>query len=405
MVCGLLILATATSGWCSLFSRETLGIESGVVHPFIKVDGEYTDNLFATNGNEEEDYVSYVSPGFWLALPGSDTEVINLATMSSAPGGMAQTRFQAEDMGRFQTYLKYAPTFENYADFDERDFTSHQFDAYAAFNLAGGLSFELMDQYKDNRDGVEEETDSAEYTNNLVGLTTSYAITDKMKARVDVGYYDVNYDSKNPEKDREDTSVTGYLFFEVRPKTNLFGEVTHVDIDYDSVDRDSEEIKAYGGVTYNATDRIDAMLKVGMMRKDIDAIDQTDDTISMEGSLSYDLTARVNLSATANRLNKETTTGNSRYVTETGTSLTGSYLLTDRVSTSLMLSFRDEEYDGIDRDDTTVTASPQVSYTFNNNFFASLSYSYTDRDVDGNDVTDSSAYTENSVMVSVTASL
>ncbi len=404
-MCGLLILATATSGWCSLFSREKFGIDSGVVHPFITVDGEYTDNLFATNENEEDDYVSYVTPGFWLALPGSDAEVINFVTMSSAPGGMAQTRFQNDDIGKFQTYFKYAPTFENYADFDERDFTSHQLDAYAAANFAGGLSFELMDQYKDYRDAVEEETDSAEYNNNLLSLATSYEITDKMKARVDVGYYDVNYNSQAPEKDRVDTSFDGYLFFDVKSKTTLFGEVSHVDIDYDSANRDSEEMKFFLGVKYNATDRIDAMGKIGMMRKELDAMDDTKDDLALEGRLSYELTDRANLTATASRANIETTTGSSYFVTETKGSLTGSYFLTDRISASLMVSLTDEEYDSIDRVDTTVLASPRLAYTFNNYIFASLSYSYSDRDVDGDDVTDASAYTENSVLVSVTCSL
>lgn len=401
----LLVLATAAPGWCSLFSRDMLGLEAGTVHPFLSFSGEYTDNLFATNDNTESDWISYITPGVWLSLPGADAEVINIASSSSVPGGMAQTRFQTDAIGRYQGFLKYAPTFENYLDFSERDFTSHQLDAYAAANFAGGISLELIDQYKDYRDAVEEETDSAEYNNNLLTLTASYFFTDKMKARVDVGYYDVNYNSQAPEKDRVDTSVSGYLFFDVLPKTTAFGEISHVDIEYDSVDRDSKEMKFFVGAKYNATDRIDAMGKIGMMRKELDAVDDSQNDLALEGLLSYELSDRAKLTASLSRANNETTTGSSYFVTETNSRLIGSYMVTERISASLMVSLIDEDYDNIDRTDTTMLASPRLAYAFNNYIFASFSYSYSDRDVDGKDVTDASAYTENSVMLSVTASL
>lgn len=399
----LMVLTTASSAWCSLFSREMLGLESGLVHPFVSFSGEYTDNLFSTNDQEKDDFVSYITPGIWLALPGASAEVINIATMSSSPGGMAQTRFQKGDFGPYQAFLKYGPTFENYADYSERDFISHKLDAYAALNLRGGLSFELLDQYKDSRDGVEEETNSAEYNNNMVGLTTSYAMTEKLKARVDLGYYDVNYDVNNPDKDREDTSVAGYLFFAVMPKTSLFGQVSHVDIDYDSANKDSKELKVFGGVTYNPTDRIDAMFKLGMMSKKLDATDATHDSVALEGTLSYSLTDKVSFVAAAGRSNKETAT--SRFVTETSGSITGNYTLSSRLSSSLLVSLTDEDYNSIDREDVTVMVSPSVRYVFNNWFFGSLSYSYTDKSASGHDTSNQSDYTRNSVMLSVTASM
>jgi len=380
-----------------------LGLESDMIHPFISFSGEYTDNLFATNDGEEEDWISYITPGVWLALPGADAEVINIASSSSVPGGMAQTRFQAEDMGRYQGFFRYAPTFENYLDFTERDFTSHKLDAYAAVNLAGGLSFELIDQYKDSRDAVEEETDSAEFNNNLLGLTASYFITDKMKARVDLGHYNVNYDSQAPEKDRVDTSVSGYLFFDVLPKTSVFGQISHVDIDYDTADNDSQELTVFGGVKYNATDRIDAMGKIGYTSKDLDDTGDTDNTVSFEGMLSYDLSDRINLSSTAKRANKESTT--SRFVTESMLSLSGSYSLTSRILSSLRVSITEEDYKKIDRDDTTYTISPSVRYQLNNRVFGSLAYSYTDKSASGQATSNQSDYSENSVMLSITASM
>lgn len=374
-----------------------------MVHPFLSFSGEYTDNVFAKNNNTESDFISYITPGVWLALPGADAEVINIASSSSVPGGFAQTRFQSEMTGRYQAFVKYAPTFENYVDFNERDFISNKLDAYAAVNLAVGLSFELMDQFTDSRDGVEEETDSAEFNNNLLGLTTSYVITDKMKARIDLGHYNVNYDSQAPEKDRVDTSVSGYLFFDVLPKTSVFGQVSHVDIDYDTADNDSQEFKVFGGVKYNASGRVDAMGKIGYMSKDLDDTGDTDNTLSFEGTLSYDLSDRTNLSSTARRANKESTT--SRYVTESMLSLSGRFSVSTRTSASFSVSVSDEDYKRIDRHDTTYTFSPSVRYQLNNRVFGALAYMWTDTNASGQDTSDQSDYTENSVMVSVTASL
>jgi len=397
----LLFLMTATNGRCDTFSKEMFGIEQGYVHPFLSVSGEYTDNLFSDETGEESDFFTKVSPGIWLSLPGADAEVINYASSSSTPGGMAQTRFQAEDMGRYQTFLKYAPTFENYIDFNERDIVTHQLDAYAALNLSGGLSFELMDQYKDDRDSVEEQTDSAEYNNNLVGLTTSYNVTEKLKARVDVRYYDVNYDSTKPEKDREDMSVTGYVFFAVKPKTSVFAEVSHVDVDYDIAIKDSTELKVYGGVKYDASDRIDAMLKVGYISKDLDATDETKDSPSFEGTLWYDLTSRIDINASASRFTKESTTG--RFSTETKGSVIGSYEATDKIKASLMLSVSEEDYDSLDRDDTTYTVSPSLNYALSPKVYGNLAYSYSEKDATGSE-SGASDYTKNSVIFTMSAS-
>lgn len=396
-------LLMAASGWCDLYSQEMFGLESDVIHPFISFSGEYTDNVFATNDDEEDDLISYITPGVWLALPGADAEVINIAASSSVPGGMAQTRFQNEEMGRYQGFFRYAPTFENYLDFDERDFISHKLDAYAAWNLAGGLSFELMDQYQDSRDAVEEETDSAEYNNNLLALTTSYAISDKLKARLDLGYYDVNYNSDAPEKDRKDLYATGFVLFDIRPKTTLFGEISHTDIDYDTKDFDSTEFKVFAGVKYDASERINAMGKIGYINKDLDDLDETDDTIGLEAFISYDLSDRIDLCANAKRGNEETTT--SRFVTESMLSVSGTYSLTSRINSALRLSVSEEEYKKIDRDDTTYTVSPSVNYLFNKRIYGSLAYMYTDRSASGRDKSDQSDYTENSVMLTVTASM
>jgi hypothetical protein len=400
---GILCIFAATEGRCSLFSQEMFGLENDMIHPFISVTGEYTDNLFSTTDNEKDDIISRVTPGLWLALPGADAEVINIATSSSAPGGMALTCFQREDMGRYQAFLWYAPTFENYVDYSERDIITHKLSAYAALNMKSGLSFELLDQYKDNRDAVEEQTDSAEYNNNMVSLTAAYLITEKLKARLDARYYDVNYDSKKPEKDRADTSVSGYAFFTVMPKTSVFGEVTHVNIDYDTANKDGKELKVYGGVKYNATDRLNAMIKAGYMNKKLDDTGDTHDTASFEGQLAYELTDRIDLIANGSRQNRESFVG--RYITENMAQLTGIYELTTHISGALMLMVSDESYEAIDRDDTTYKIAPSVKYVLNNRVHGSLSYSYTDKNASGTDSGSQSDYSQNSVMLSVTASM
>ena len=407
MVGVLLIFGVATSGWCSMFNQEMFGLENGIVHPYASLTAEYTDNLFSTQGGEKDDFLTMITPGVWLAFPGADAEVINIASSSSAAGGMAQTRFQQGDTGRFQTFFKYAPTFETYAVTDQRDIVTHQVDGYAALNLRGGLSFELMDQYQDNRDSVTDDTDSAEYNNNLMGLTTSYEVTEKLKARVDLRYFDVNYDSIKPEKDREDLAVTGYVFFAVMPKTSLFGEITHVDIDYDTLDpiygnKDSTELKLYAGVKYDASDRMNAMLKVGFMDKERDADSDSKSSLSYEGTLWYDVSDRVDLNASSSLMNRESIIG--VYATVTKFSVTGTYDATQRVDASLMLFVSDEAYEKEDRDDSTYTISPSVRYALNNKIYANLAWSLSERDSTGgaNNVSD---YTRNSIILTLSGSL
>ncbi|MCG8472783.1 MAG: hypothetical protein MI742_13150, partial [Desulfobacterales bacterium] len=158
----LLLLAMATSGWCSMAGM--LDHKSEIIHPFISISGEYTDNLFSTEKNEEDDFFSRITPGVIIAIPKIDPDMVPIDSASYAPAGEMGTRIHQLDTmgeGMLQACVKYAPTFENYADYESRDIVTHQLDAYAMMKLRSGLAFELINQYRDNRDPVEEQTDSA----------------------------------------------------------------------------------------------------------------------------------------------------------------------------------------------------------------------------------------------------
>ncbi len=83
---------------------ELFGGRTGYLHPFLSVGEYYTDNLFNVPDNEEDDWITVISPGLWASFPASNRQPLQVTTYNSAPGGLEVTRFPMEVRRRFQGY-------------------------------------------------------------------------------------------------------------------------------------------------------------------------------------------------------------------------------------------------------------------------------------------------------------
>jgi hypothetical protein len=130
---------------------DVFGPEGGYLHPFLFVDGTYTDNLYYTNTNEQDDFITTLAPGFWIAVPGNRERLLHLNTSPINPGGLRVSRMKPASSRRMQTYFMYSPSFVFYSDNSQHDNVNHQAEGLFLYNFDMGLSIDLMDSLTNGR--------------------------------------------------------------------------------------------------------------------------------------------------------------------------------------------------------------------------------------------------------------
>ena len=253
-------------------SGDIFGKKGGYFHPFISIAERYEDNIFNTPDNEKDDFITVISPGIWLALPGTKKPQLDISTSTFTPGGLVQSRFRPETFRHYQTYLLYSAGLEKYADFSEQDITTHKLEGLFEYNFRGGLSIDVFDQFYRARlpqaTLISNELDK--YKTNLFDVTLSFDVTEKLALRADYTNYIVDYDAaRNDPFDRTDNSLSGYIFFKFMPKTSAFVEYEFIDINYDrDILSDSIEHRFFGGIRWDVTGKSTGTIKAGYGKRE-----------------------------------------------------------------------------------------------------------------------------------------
>jgi hypothetical protein len=89
----------------------------------------------------------------------------------------------------------------------------------------------------------------------MADLIVTYNAGERFMLRLDYANYFVDYTAfRNGFRDRNDNTVSAYVFYRVRPRTSLFYEYEFVDVGYsDNVLSDSAEHHSFLGVQWDVT--------------------------------------------------------------------------------------------------------------------------------------------------------
>jgi hypothetical protein len=388
----------------------------GYLHPFLSLGGYHTDNLFNTDRKEESDYATVISPGIWVALPASRQRMIEVDTLSTAPGGLEVTRFRTDSKRRFQGYGLYRADFINYDDNSDKDHTNKVAQGLLNLNLRGGLSFELLDVYKSSHDefnsGDSVATALDKYHSNLIDGIVSYEISPKTTIRADYAIYDLDYTaSRNDYRDRTDTSYSGYLFYKVSPKFVPFIQYEHIDIDYDkNIQSDSDEDNFYAGFEWRVSKKTRGLFKAGYSDKSYDdsTIDDRDEFVG-EAQLDYRYSPKTSVYLRGVRRAYATDIQGTRDVLSDRIHIGYRQKLTPKVLAKASVSYVREEYDGKitvgtktdDRTDDNYALSLELGYSLQRWLNISAGYNYENRNSNFN----TEDYTSNIFFINITAAL
>jgi hypothetical protein len=373
-------LALAVGAGAPAFSQgagtEALGTPVGafIVYPSLTLGTEYNDNIFATDGDEEDDIIFRIRPQVLVA---SDWDNHSL-------------QFLGE--GNFARYVDNTSEDTNGFRFLSDGRVDILRDTFATLNAGVTQTFEERGS-ADDVNG-EEPTKELTYgggagffhTFNRVWLELNGSVVKRDFSDVDAaGGGQINQD----DRDRIEYSSSQRVGYDFNPDIGAFLQTTFARTSYnDSSDdfgdsRDSIDYSLSGGLRLDVTDLIFGDVFAGVTRSEFDdsAFD-TETTWNIGGNLTWLVTELTTANFSAARTWEETTVEGSSTALTTTAGVNVNHSLTDDVSLDGFFNYTREEFEGTNRVDDTYSLGPGVNYLMNRFLHWRLNYTYTQRESD-----------------------
>ncbi len=375
-----------------LGAGDVFGVRSGYVHPFVSVGGFYTDNLFDSPDDRRSEFVTVLSPGLWVAVPGSRQPLLDIDTRNTAPGGLELTRFRSDPQRRFQGYGLYRADIRKHRNFPEEETTNHQLEGLLQGNLRGGLSLELLNVFTKNYEsygtGLDREALNT-FESNLLRVSAAYPVTPRIRLEVDYGLFSIDYDrTASRFRERDDQTASAWLFYRFLPKTSVAVLYRYVDIDYAlPVLPGSREHQVFGGLQWVPSDRSRARVLLGRGEKSFDGDLGSKSDFIAEARFELSVGPRTALNLRGTRQTNETDIPEVLDVLSHRVRLDLVQRLRERLSAGIELGYARERYrDALGptgafsgRRDNYYSAGVNLGFQFRRWANLSLGYSYLER--------------------------
>ncbi len=339
------------------------------LHVGLQVRQEMNSNIYSSEKDEVDDYITVFSPGVLLSMK-TQRHNLNLGVSSDT---------------------------SQYADNDEENFTAVTYKAGYGLRSTAGLEFDISDTYETSMD-PRPELDAPErkehFTNRInskIGYTfpakkfyTEFFITEFHLE------YDEDADKNGNRKDRE---YGMGLYYRVLPKTSMLLEYSYGTKEY--FDRTDEEYDSSSnfyriGIKWDATARMNGALKIGYEDRTYSDIGHENDKApAIDGNIRYKITEQTKLKLVIKLAIMETS-----YMGSSTENISKSYFydqqkfgiglsskLMNRFTFDVTASISNDEYENFEggssgtRTDTTHSIDVTAGYDFSKNFTAGLKYS------------------------------
>lgn len=379
-----------SSGLAQDAGTEALGTPVGafILYPSLTLGTEYNDNIYATEDDEEDDFIFRITPQVRLV-----SDWVNHSLEFLAEGDFAR-----------------------YADNTSEDTTGYRFlsdgqidvlrDTYITLNAGVTRTFEERGSPDDanGKEPTQEDTYGGGvglyHRFNKLWLQLSGDVVRRLFDNVDAqGGGTIN----NEDRDRIEYSTRHRLGYDINPDVGAFLQTTFERISYDDSEddngdsRDSRNYSLSAGLSLDVTDLIfgDVFAGVTHYEPDDGAEFGSKTTWGVGGNLIWDVTALTTATLSASRTWQETTVAGSSTALTTTAGTTVTHSLLDNVTLDAFFNYTREEFEETNRVDNTYSAGPGVTYLMNRFLHWRLNYSYTQRNSDaaGED------YTENVVLL------
>lgn len=343
---------------------------AGDVKFLVSEDLSYDDNIYLTDGNEKDSFISKTQAGVTYANPiaGSGLEL------------------NATALGGYNAYTE---------DNGKNGF----WNAYANVDVKNDL-LKIGDSFLYTSDQANSElTERAKRLNNNFYLSAKTS-TDKkfgfgVVANDSYDYYIDNPWKYNLTRNRLNAGVQA--FYNISSKTSAFVEYVYTNIAYrDNTNNDSDGSTVALGVEGKIAQKVSGVAKVNYVMRDyshdMEGYSSYEDLVGYYVALSWNPTERNTVRLSGERRFEESVYENNRYFTDTLVSLYGSHKLSDKLTAGLTLAYENMAYDrannnGVKRSDDLFTVRPELDYQFQEWLSAGVWYQFRNRDsnTNGND--------------------
>ncbi|MDD6152440.1 MAG: outer membrane beta-barrel protein [Elusimicrobia bacterium] len=343
---------------------------AGELNVIVSEDLSYDDNIYLTDGNEKDSFISSTKAGVNYKNPIAGT---GLELNATALGGYDA---YTEDNGKNGFWNAYA-------NLDVKNET---------FNIGDSFLY-TSDQAN------SELTERAKRLNNNVYLSAKTS-TDKMFGLGLTVNDSYDYYLDNPWKydlTRNRVNAGVQAFYNISAKTSAFVEYVYTNISYrDNTDNDSNGNTIGVGVEGKLAPKLSGVAKLNYVMRDystdLAGYNSYEDMLGYYVALEWNATAKDTVRLSGERRFEESTYENNRYFADTLISLYGGHKLTDKFTAGLTLAYENMDYNhvnraGTKRTDDLFTVRPQLDYQFQEWLSAGVWYQWRTRNSNthGND--------------------
>ncbi|MCB1616531.1 MAG: outer membrane beta-barrel protein, partial [Pseudomonadales bacterium] len=354
--------------------------------PSVEVEAQYNDNIYAS-----EDSVALgtkqVESWVYVVRPGVDAVFESGANTYNVGASLEQGLYETSKNGS-DDYLDSSLYGSAMFEFD----ASNHLEAGVEFNSAhdergsgstvgAGLTNRHPDKYDELNAGVK-------YT---LGSKDAMGRMEVSLDHMDKDYKNNTAITRFLDRDHNEIRLAGY--FQVMPKTSVFVEGRHKEIEYDNLpaagkafSKDSDEDRYFVGVEWEATAKTTGTVRLGRQDKDFDGSSLKDyDSAAWEVELVWQPRSYSTFYLAAQRGTDESSSSATFIDAKTYT-FNWDHDWSERVSSSMFYVYTDEEYGAqpliplVKRDDKTDMFGGSVNYQMSEDLKLYTSYRYEDKD-------------------------
>lgn len=382
----------------SVFERErpgysAQGVRAGAfrILPRVEVGEAYNDNIFATDNNEEGDFITLVRPEVRVESDWNRHEI------GFRTGAEKSFYWENND----ENYLDYFTLLDGRLDVMRETF------------VFGGLGWRHRHEDRGSPDdaGGEEPTEYDVYSANLGAFRGLGRISTRIEGAVDrIDFHDVDAPGGNineDDRDRTQYRLVGQVGYEYLPDTDAFVRVTGRLRDYDTVDEDgfdrsSQGFAAVVGTDLDFTGVVTGEVFAGFQHTTYDDDDEFDDFSgpAAGANVLWNVTDLTSIRGFLEGSIEETTQDDASAYLAVRTGASVEHELMRNVLLGAALTVGRDDYEGIDREDDLFTGAASARYLINRNFYAGAEYTHRTRTSDTDD-----EFSENVIMLLVGAQL
>ncbi|MFZ1414999.1 MAG: outer membrane beta-barrel protein [Defluviicoccus sp.] len=351
---------------------DPLGIRVGsfFLFPKLTLEETYNDNIYATNDNETDDFITNIRPEVSL-----NSDWANHALTLAA--GLDQGLYFSNDEADYTDWFTRA---------------TGRLDVTRDINIEGGAGFK-----REHEDPDDPNFGGSEYPENYYQTDAFLRYNQQIgrfRTTVDGTFARLDYENAIGGVQNQDRDINVFqggvrVGYEFQPQYQAFVRASGNRREYDTTPddegrtRDSSGYAIVGGLAVDLTGVLFGDVFVGYREQFYDDSDEDDFSGPTFGlSLGWNVTPLTTITARVEQTVQETTENNaSAYVLTLG-SLSVDHELLRNLLLNANASVGEEDYEGTSQTDMIFAAGAGIRYLMNRHFYASLAYRYSSRDGD-----------------------